>query len=306
MVPARRAAIGWMLVASMLVTLMGALIKQVGTRIPVTELATLRSLFLLAALLPFMLREGRGVFHPGRPGLLLARALTLVVVNVLGFWVLTQLPLALATSLSFTKPLFIVPFAALFLGERLRLRRSLATLLGFAGVFVMLDPFGHSLDEAGIRAALVALFAAAAMAMGVILVKKLAASDRPNTIIFYGNLTVVLILSGPTLMQWTTPTVPEWAVLCAIGLLGLGAQHGFIRAYRSADASLVAPFEYSRILLSAFLGWLMFGESVASHTIAGAFLVAFATLYIARREHMLARMGRLSPPAPPPPLLPPA
>lgn len=291
-----------MLTASLLVTVMGALVKHLGETIPIAELAATRSLFLLIAILPFMMRQRHGVFSPGKPGLLIARSATLVIVNVVGFWVLTKLPLVLVTSLSFTKPLFITLLAAVFLGEKLRLRRSLATLTGFAGVVLMLDPFGQSLPPGQIAAALVALFVALSMAVGVILVKKLAASDHPNTIIFYGNLAVITVLAIPAAIGWVAPTPGEWGLLIGVGLVGLASQHCFIRAYRAAEASYVAPFEYVRVLSAALLGYWMFQEMPGPMTFIGAGVIIAAAFYIARREAALGHGGRAALPEPPAPV----
>ena len=123
--PAR--AVSWMLATALLVTVMGALVKYLGRSVPAHEMVAVRAAVLVAAILPFMLRQPRTVFRSRRPGLLAARALTLLIVNVLGFWVLTVLPLAYVTAISFSKPLFITVLAVLFLGERLRLRRSTAS-----------------------------------------------------------------------------------------------------------------------------------------------------------------------------------
>ncbi len=293
--PAR--AVSWMLATALLVTVMGALVKYLGRSVPAHEMVAVRAAVLVAAILPFMLRQPRTVFRSRRPGLLAARALTLLIVNVLGFWVLTVLPLAYVTAISFSKPLFITVLAVLFLGERLRLRRSIAALVGFLGVLVMVNPTALGPIGATPLAALAALAVAMVMAVGVIQVKKLAETEHPNTIIFYTNLAVMLMSGVPTLLFWVPPDGAQWALLLLLGLVGLAAQTCFIRAYRAADASFVAPFEYVRILTAALAGYLFFDEVPDQWTVLGALLITASTLYIARRE---ARLRRSVPvPAPP-------
>lgn len=276
-----------MLAGSLLVTVMGALVKTLGGRIPAVELASVRAVFLVAALLPFMLRRASGVFVTRQPGLLLLRAAALATVNALGFWTLTILPLVYVTSISFTKPLFVTLLALLLLGERLRLRRSLATLAGFVGVLVMLNPRTIAFGSAEVWAAFAALGVAMSMAIGVILVKKLSGTDRPSTIIFYSNLGVVLLLALPTAMFWVDPTGREWLLLILLGLVGLAGQNCFIRAYRAAEASFIAPFEYVRILTAAAVGYFFFSEIPDIWTGVGALIIAASTLYLAHRERVL-------------------
>lgn len=286
---ARARAVCWMLVASLLVTAIAALVKYLGQTLPVTQMAAIRALFLLMAILPFMARQGRHVFQLGNPVLLIARALTMVAVNVAAFWVLTRLPLVFVTSITFSKPLFIAILAALFLGETLRLRRSLATTVGFIGVLIMLNPTTVTLADGQLSAAIGAVGVAFGMAIGVILVKKLSDSEDPNTIIFYGNLGVFGVLIIPSLWFWVSPDPVEWLCLAALGVLGLAAQSCFIRAYLAADATFVAPFEYSRILAAALAGHLFFAETPDIWTAIGATLIVGSTLYMARREAHIRR-----------------
>jgi drug/metabolite transporter (DMT)-like permease len=283
LLPDKIRAICWMLTASLLVTAMGAMVKYMGQSIPVSQMATVRSIFLVLAILPFMLRQKRAVFHPGRPGLLLARAATLVIVNVVGFWVLTRLPLAYVTAISFSKPLFIAVLALFFLGERLELHRTVATLIGFMGVLVMLNPAGVALAAGEGMAALAALGVAFTMAVGVILVKQLAASDHPNTIIFYGNVLVVISLAIPAAYFWVDLDAQQWALLLTLGLVGLASQSSFIRAYQAADASFVAPFEYVRLISAAAAGYIFFGESPDIWTALGAALIIGSSFSMARK-----------------------
>lgn len=285
----RARAIAWMLAGSLLVTVMGALVKLLGSRIPAVELAAVRAVFLVLALLPFMLRQRRSVFITRQPGLLVLRAGALAAVNALGFWTLTILPLVYVTSISFTKPLFVALLALVFLGERLRLRRSLATLAGFVGVLTMLNPHTITFGSLEIWAAGAALMAALSMAVGVILVKRLSETDPPSTIIFYSNLGVVALLAVPTAVYWVDPTGREWLLLGLLGLVGLAGQNCFIRAYRVAEASYVAPFEYVRILAAAAVGYLAFAEIPDIWTGIGALLIAASTLYLAHRERVLSR-----------------
>ena len=286
------AGMAWMLAGGVFITIVAVLVKLLVDRLSVTQIALVRSVFLVVAILPFLARLGRSGLTVHRPVLMATRAVVLAYVTVAGFWTLSKLPIVYVTTASFAKPLFITLLAALLLGERVGWRRSLATAAGFLGVLVMLMPGATGALPA--VPALVAISVAVALAAGVIMVKHLVVGNDPSTIIFYCNLGVVAALIGPVAADWTAPDPSEWLLLAALGVASLASQNCFIRAYRAAEASLVAPFEYVRILFSATAGFLVFAEVPQLWTGIGAAVIVAATLYLARREAALRRQARLA------------
>lgn len=286
------AGMAWMLAGGVFITIVAVLVKLLVDRLSVTQIALVRSVFLVVAILPFLARLGRPGLTVHRPVLMATRAVVLAYVTVAGFWTLSKLPIVYVTTASFAKPLFVTLLAALLLGERVGWRRSLATAAGFLGVLVMLMPGATGALPA--VPALVAISVAVALAAGVIMVKHLVVGNDPSTIIFYCNLGVVAALIGPVAADWTAPDPSEWLLLAALGVASLASQNCFIRAYRAAEASLVAPFEYVRILFSATAGFLVFAEVPQLWTGIGAVVIVAATLYLARREAALRRQARLA------------
>ena len=106
--------------------------------------------------------------------------------------------------------------------------------------------------------------------------------------LFYFSLSTAIVFAGPALAVWLTPPLAEALGLIGFGLAGLVTQALLIAAYRTGEASVVAPFDYCKLLVAGVLGFALFGEVPGGWTLAGAAVIVGATLYIARRE---ARLG---------------
>jgi drug/metabolite transporter (DMT)-like permease len=281
----------WMLLAGLLFSLMAAAVKSLGARIDSFEVAFFRAAFGLFWILPFALVAGREAFRTKRPLAHLGRGLVGALAMVCSFYALAQLPLAEAVAYSFTKPLFVVLLAAVFLGEKVRLRRLSATAAGFLGVVVMLAP-ERWLQNRGLDAvepaALVAIFGAALVGVVVIFIKKLIETERPVTVLFYFGLVSTVGTLIPALGEWTWPSPEDLLLLLAVGALGASAQSLVIRAYLAADATIVSPFDYFRLIYAGLIGYVLFGEIPGPRSLIGAGIIVGATLYIAHRE---ARRG---------------
>ncbi len=275
----------WMLAAVSVFSTMDAVIKLLGQSLDSFQIALFRCVFGGIAILPFALRGGFGALRTRRPGGHLARALIGYTAMVFGFYAVTQLPLADATALSFTRPLFMIVLAVLFLGEQVRWRRWSATAVGFLGVLVMARPGEADIDIATLSAIAASLFVAG---VGVML-KRLAATERPETIIFYFTVISSLLALGPAIYVWRTPTPLEFFGLAAIGALGSLGQYFTIRSYRIAEATAVDPVDYARLLLAAAFGFLLFREVPDRWSLMGALIIIASTLYITRREARLRR-----------------
>lgn len=282
----------WMLLSATSFAGMAASVKFLGQDMDPWEVTFFRCLFGLFAVLPFTLRLTRAQILTPRWPLHLVRAVLGYISMFLGYYALTHLPLADATALSFAKPLFLLVLAVLFLGESVRWRRWTATLVGFAGILVMVRPFQGALDPA----MLVALLAALSVAIVSVLVKRMAKTEHPVTMIVYFGVVTSLVSLPPALTVWRWPTAEEYLLLGLVGALGSLGQSLAIRALEAGEATAVTPFEYARMPIAILMGWLLF-DSLPDHwTFIGAALVIGSTLYIARRE---ARLGKRPPPAAP-------
>src|SRR5690606_23111586 len=275
----------WMLLAGAVFTAQGALVKLLGTRLDSFQIAFFRCAVGLLTIAPFIvgpyLAQGAtALFMTGRPWMHLARGLVGVAGLFCGFYAVTHLPLADATAISFTKPLFMIVLAVLFLGERFRWRRWSATAIGFIGVLIIMRPGTASFDPA----ALVALLGSLFVADVVVLVKKLATTERNVTILFYFAVITTIVSAGPALLVWQDPSGAELVLLALVGIAATLGQACSLRAYRAGEATAVMPFDYARLVFAAAYGYLFFAEVPDIWTYVGAAILVASTLYIALRD----------------------
>jgi drug/metabolite transporter (DMT)-like permease len=231
---------------------------------------------------PQALRSARWPMHGLRAGLGLTAMLFL-------FSALSRMPVAEATALTFTAPLFATIGAVLLLGERVRIRRWSATIVGFVGALIILRPGVAAVQPA----AFLALAAAAFMATAMLTIKSLSRTENPNTIVVIMGLLMTPGSFVPAAFVWSWPSAGGWTLLLLMGLAATCGQIGLTRAFAAADASAVLPFDFSRLIFVAALGYLLFNEVPDIWTWVGAAVVVTSTVYIARRE---ARLGRPTPP----------
>ena len=270
----------WMLIGTTGFTLNGALVKLLGAGgMHPFEISFGRSLVALLAMLPFIWRAGPGVLRSNHLRIHLGRGIAGGTAMICAFYALTKIPLADFTALSFTTPLFILLLAALILGERVGPRRWGAVAVGFLGVLVMTRPGAGGFDPN----ALAVLVMALGISIAVVLVKRLPPSESQVTMLTYFCLISMAMSAVPAALVWRAPTATEALLLVAIGVLGIGSQSLMIRAFRAGEASFVAPFEYSRLLFAAALGYFLFAEAPDPWSYLGAAIIVAATLYLARQ-----------------------
>lgn len=270
----------WMVAATSLLGTMNVIVRHVSFELHPFEIAFFRNLFGVLFFLPWFVQVGPSSFRTRRLGLHSVRAATLMVSMVCWFSALALMPIAEATALNFTTPLFATVGAALFLREAVGWRRWVATAVGFAGALVILRPGAAALSWP----ALLALGAAAFGAPTMLMVKPLARTDSAATIVFYMNFLTTPFSLPPALVVWVMPSPEAWAGLVGIGVLATLGQVYLIRAFAVADASAVLPFDFARLPMVAVLGYLFYDERPDAWTWIGGAVIFAATLYTARRE----------------------
>lgn len=221
------------------------------------------------------------------------RSVAGTIAMALGFAGLKFLPLPEVTALRFVTPIMIVIFAAILLGEQIRLVRLSAVLMGLIGVLIILWPrLGDGLDGAGQRemiGAAMVLGSAAFAAFAQIFIKRMASIESTAAIVFYFSLTSLSLslLSAP--FGWVWPTQTELALLVGAGLVGGLGQVLLTSSYRYADASVLAPFTYVSMIWALLIGYFFFDEVPTVAMLAGAVLVILSGVVIVLRERQLGR-----------------
>ena len=264
---------------------MSAAIRHVSADISVFQIAFIRNAIGTLILVPFMLRIGFGSFDLRRFRLFAVRS----GIGVLAMWAwysaLQITPLAEAITLNFTVSLWMIPVAILMLGERVGPRRWIATVVGFAGVLIVLQPGAETFTVGGV----LAIFAALLFATSMALVRLLARSESPLAIVFYMNLIMTPISLGPALWWWQTPTMEQLGWLLGIGCVLTIAHFSMARALSIMEATAVVPLDFTRLPFAVAIGWFAFGEFPGVWTWVGAVFIVASAVYIARREALLAR-----------------
>lgn len=275
----------WMVGAALFFAGLSAVIRHLGAErlLHPFEIAFFRNLFGLAFMLPWLARHGLAGLHTGRLAMYGWRAVLGLASMLCWFSALAMIPFAEAIALSFTTPLFATIGAALILGERVRARRWSATLAGFIGVLVILRPSETALGLGELLA-----IASMALSAGVtLIVKNLTRTEPGDAIVTYMVLLMTPLSLAPALFVWQWPAAGVWPWLVAMGALGSFGHMCFIRSFALADASAVAPYDYSRLVFASAIGYLAFAEAPDLWTWVGAAIIAAAAIYIARREALM-------------------
>ena len=273
-----------MTAAALCFSLMNIAIRQAALELDPAQIAFFRNLFALLFMLPWLARVGFGGLKTTRLKIHLWRAVLGLTAMLCWFYAIAVLPLAEAVSLNFTVPLFATIGAALILREQVRARRWTATLIGFAGVLIILRPGFTEVTPAMALPMIAALF----MAVTALMVKSLSRTESPNAIVLYVNLLLTPLSLVPALFFWRWPSWEALGLLLLVGAMATLAHLAMTWAYAKADASAVMPFDYARLPFVAIAAFLAFGEVPDGWTWVGAAVIAASAIYIARREAQVA------------------
>jgi len=274
--------------------MMQVLIKATDGRVPAGEVVFFRSFFAFPVIIAWLawtheLKVGLKTDHPlGH----FWRGLAGTAAMGLGFAGLQFLPLPEVTALGYAAPILTVIFAAMFLGEQVRLFRLTAVGLGLVGVIVVLAPRLTAFSEGHLAAtqafgAVIVLMGAVFASLAQVFVRQLVSTERAATVVFYFTLSSTILSFVTIPFGWVVPSAGDAALLILAGLFGGVGQGLLTSAYRFAHASVVAPFDYASMLLAILLGYVLFHEVPTLGTLGGAALIVAAGILIIWRERQL-------------------
>lgn len=244
------------------------------------ELAFFSNFFSALVFVPWILKRGIRILYTKRFPLHAARAMFNVGSITTWYWALTLTPLADATALSTTAPLFATLGAVLFLGEPMRLRRWLALVAGLVGGLIIVQP-GFAEFSPGY----IFVLASCVLSSGSrVIAKKLSSTDSPLVCSAY-----VAMLQTPFSLVfasfvWSAPSMPQLGAMAIVGVMVAAAQYLTVESFRTAEIGAVESFNYLRLIWATIIGYLVFGEISGPSTWIGAAVIVTATTYIVRRE----------------------
>ena len=278
------AGVRYMAAAAFFFSVMSLLVKTTGQRLPPQEMVLARA--VVGAVLSWYWLRARGVSPWGtRRGLLLVRGGVGFGALSAFFFALTRLPLADATVIQYTNPVFTAALAAVFLGEAIRGRDVGLILLSLAGVVLMTRPgflFGGLDERLDPMAVAVALAGAVLSAGAYVTVRKLSRTEDPVVIVFWFALVATAGSIPFTAAHGLMPTRWEWVALLAIGVLTQLGQVSLTRGLKEERAGRAMAVAYMQIVFAAVWGALFFAEIPDAWGLAGALLIIAGTAGIAR------------------------
>jgi len=284
--------IAFKIISVSLFMVMASLIKASSADVPPGQAVFFRSFFALPIILGWlaMRHELRDGWKSKNPMGHVWRGLIGTSAMGLGFTGLGLLPLPEVTAIGYAAPLLVVIFAAMFLNEQVGIYRLSAVALGMIGVLIVLSPrmsVGFALGASESLGAIVVLMGAVLAALAQVFVRKLVTTETTAAIVFWFTITssVLALLTLP--WGWVMPTPQVFGMLVCAGLFGGVGQIFLTSSYRYADASLVAPFDYSSMILALLIGYFIFDEVPTGTMIMGAGIVILAGILIVWRERHL-------------------
>lgn len=276
----------WMGLSAVTSVAMMTTVKLLGPIVPAPMLALIVNIVTLAGLAPAVRDPRRTLATQALPTMILVAASGMAGM-VLQFYSYQHMALVEANALTFIRPLFVVILAAVILREAVGLARVAAVLAGFAGVLIMLQPWnqsaGFGLPHVG------GVCATLFLAVSIIATKFLTRTETKLGMMVWLAFLSILAALPPSLMMWHWPTGPQAVVLLAFGGLGLVNQMLVIKALSVGDSAALAPIDYTRLVLTGVVGFLLFAEAPKAATIVGAIVIVASTLYITLRD---LRAGR--------------
>ncbi|MEO9786323.1 MAG: DMT family transporter [Aurantimonas coralicida] len=266
----------WMLGSALVLTVQGSLVKHLGLDLPVVMILFLRVILILSIAAPLaMHRIGLSGLRTQRPGAHIGRTVFGLGMMACTFYAITVLPLADATALSFTRPLWSMLTSYLAFGEVVGWLGGFATVSGFGGVLVVVQP------QSGIHhGMIIALAGAASSSLALVFIKKLTRTEPVARILFYFSAICAVILVGPAILWWQTPTLTQLAWLCLMAICGSAGQLMSSLAVKYGDMTVVTPIDFIRVPAAAAIGFVVFGESPTLWTFVGTAIIFVATIIV--------------------------
>ena len=271
--------------ASLLIALVGALVKHVSASLNNEMVVFLRNVFVMICVLPWIRRGG----HPSnvRTGcfrLHLVRSLAGLSAMYCFFYALSRIPLSAAFLLLSSSPLFIPLIAWVWLREPVAATVRIAILTGFVGGLFILKP-GFGMFQ---PAALVGLGAGILSATAMVTIRRMSPTEPAIRILFYFTVISTLASAVPLIWAWQTPAPAALLSMALLGLVATAGQYLLTTGYSLAPAAQVGPFTYTNVVFATLIGWIFWNETLDALAWVGAALVCIAGIIASRRSESAA------------------
>jgi len=282
----------WMFVTGLCFVTFTGIIRSLGSNLPAVESAFIRYLIGLVLMAPIIIKA----FKVRLSGKVLVgfalRGLAHGIAVILWFYAMARIPIAEVTAIGYTSTIFITLGAALFLGEKLRLRRMMGVLAGLAGALIILRPGFQEISIGQVAQ----MTAAPLFAVSYLLAKRLTNFAKPEVIVAMLTVFCTLVLLPGAVLQWQTPSTNEVMWLGIVAIIATTGHFTFTKALQAAPISVTQPITFLQLVWATLLGIIVFDEALDIYVMIGGGVIVAAATYISHREAKAAKK-QITPPA---------
>lgn len=285
--PSPRPVLGvfWMLITGLCFVAVTALVKLLGTAIPAAEAAFLRYILGLVFVLPMLGPLLRTGMERRLLGLFALRGLLHAGGVVLWFFAMARIPIADVTAMNYLSPIYVTLGAALFLGEKLHLRRILAVFVALLGALVILRPGLREVSSGHL-----AMIATALMFGGsYLMAKSLSGKASAAVVVAMLSIFVTIGLAPVALANWVTPDLRALTILFAVACAATAGHYTMTLAFAAAPVAVTQPVTFLQLVWAVLLGHFVFDEGVDIWVVFGGLIILASVSFITWREAVLKR-----------------
>lgn len=263
------------LISNALFIFVGVMVRELSQTIDIFQILLFRQLVFVTLLTPSIIRNIDAMLHPKMVSMHVWRVTGAFIALYFSFLTVSNIPFADATALGFLKVLFVAVISRLFLKENVGWARMTTILVGFAGVMLVVQPTLESESMLYVGTGLVAALGAA---IAVICVRKMANIESKVVVLAYQAIFVGAVALIPAIIEWQRPTWSELALLVLVGLISSIGQWFGVTAYKWGEANVVSNVEYSQMIYSMTLGYLLFAELPNTLALIGATVILLSAV----------------------------
>ncbi len=274
-----------MLFASLNFALLNTLVKYLSNDYHLSQIIFFRSFFAVIFIFPWLLNSGLSSLKTKSIKLQLGRSAVALAAMYLWFFSISKIPLAEATAINFTAPIFGAICAIVFLGEKIKKRRFIAIMLSIIGALIIIKPGFNNMSIY----LLIALAASLLMGLAAVFIKKLTMIDHPNSVVFYMPIFLAIFSFIPCIIYWIKPSLVDGLLLVSTGLIATLAHQGITRAFSISETTYVLVFDYLRLPFTAILAFYIFYEIPSVTVFIGSLIIFISSIYIINREKVAGK-----------------
>ena len=263
------------LISNALFILVGVIVRELSQTIDIFQILLFRQLVFVTLLMPSIISNIDAMLHPKMLSMHVWRVTGAFIALYFSFLTVSNIPFADATALGFLKVLFVAVISRLFLKENVGWARMTTILVGFTGVMLVVQP---TLESESLFYVGTELVAALGADIAVICVRKMANVESKTVVLAYQAIFVGAVALIPAIIEWQWPTWSELALLMLVGVISSIGQWFGVTAYKWGEANVVSNVEYSQMIYSMVLGYLLFAELPNSLALIGASVILFSAI----------------------------